>query len=130
MTSIELYEKLKPTFQTSAQLLPDGLTGNLSDMFSRFVRDAARCNAFNSDIYYDMRIIDDAMHSFNPDEEFEPIWVGFRKLGVDSTSFILSRIEDNNLYVSLCHNYFALYCVTVEKEDEGWYNIILSEYSV
>lgn len=132
MTSVELYKKLRPykTNTITAQLMSDGLSGNLSDMFSRFIKDAARCNGYNSDIFYDMKIIEKAMREYNPEEEFTPIWVGFRKHGVDGTNFILCKVENENMYGSLSYNYFALYSVMVEHEEPGWYNIILNEYAV
>ena len=132
MTSVELYNKLTPNNEKvfPAQLLSHGLSGNWSDMFSTFVKDAARCNGYNSDVYYDMKIIDESMQNFNPETEFEPIWVGFRKLGVDSTSYVLCRLEDQNVYSSLSRNYFALYSVCVENKDDNWYNVILREYYV
>lgn len=132
MTSKELYEKLIPADEKHyvGQLLDNGLSVNLSDMFSRFVKDAARCNGYNSDIYYDMKHIDEAMHEFDPDKEFEPIWVAFRKLGVDGTAYVLCRAEENNLYSSICDNYFALYCVTVEHNSYDFYSVVLREYPV
>lgn len=132
MTSKNLFEKMKPSEQHIylAQLNSHGLEFNQSDLFSRLIKDAARCNGYNSDIYYDMKYIDERMQEYNPDDEFEPIWIGFRKLGVDCTSFVLCRVADESVYGSLSSNYFALYCISIDGKEPGWYNVILNEYAV
>ena len=132
MTSKTLYEKMKPnsTRYYTAQLLQDGLNLNMSDIFTKLIRDAARCNHYSSDVFYDMKIIESAMQDFDPEKEFEPIWVGFRKLGVDSNGFILSRMDNEFMYGPLSQNYFALYSLTVEPKESGFYNVVFNEYNV
>jgi len=131
MTSEELYNKIKPIkiYRYSAQMLSDGLSFNVSDIFCRFVKDAARCNGYNSDVYYDMKYIEKRLREFK-EKEFEPIWVGFRKLGVDGTDYVLCRASDKQTYGTLASNYFALYSITIEKKDEGWYTVLLNEYDM
>jgi hypothetical protein len=132
MTSNELFKKIKPIEQHEyvAQLTQNGLNFNTSDMYSRLIKDAARCNSYNSDIFYDLKHIEDSFNSFNGDE-FEPIWIGFRKLGVDCTSFVLCRTSDKSFYGSLSSNYFALYSITVKYDAmRDWYVITLNEYGV
>lgn len=132
MTSEQLYEKLTPykTDKYFAQLLSDGLSVNLSDAFSKLIKDAARCNGYNSDVYYDLRTIDTAMKEFDPHKEFTPIWIGFRKLGVDGTSYILCKADNEAFYGSLSANYFALYSLTVENDHDDFYHVVLNEYTV
>jgi hypothetical protein len=132
MTSTELFEKIKPSNQTIyiAQYNSRGLDFNQSDLFSRLIKDAARCNGYNSDIYYDLCYIDDFMKHFEPAAGNEPIWLGFRKLGVDCTSFVLCRCENDFIYGSLAKNYFALYSISIEPDENGWYRVVLNEYPV
>ena len=132
MTNKELFDKLstKNTFRYPAQLDDRKLNVNLSDMFSRFIKDAARCNGYNSDIFYDMLFINNLVNDFGESAVNEPIWVGFRKLGVDGTAFVLSRLDDQHVYTSLSANYFALYSVVIEHDEGDWYNIYLCEYGV
>ena len=133
MTINELYAKLRASKEEiiSSQLLSDGLSANLSSFFTKLIKDAARCNNYSSDIFYSLNTIYDAMKAFRPRQEFTPIFVGFRRHGVDGNSFILSRLENDlrgNVY-SLGREYFALYSINVEKSDgEGWYNVIIREY--
>ena len=135
MTSKELYEEIKPRNEMNysyAYLTNDGLEINLEGMYSKFIKDAARCNCYNADVWYDIKIIKEAMTEFNPSEEFDPIWVGFRKMGVDSTSFVISRINENDNespYFILAQNYFALYSVNVVKDGDH-FNVVLREYGV
>ena len=131
MTSKDLFAKMKPSDQhVYLAQYNHGLDFNQSDLFSRLIKDAARCNGYNSDIYYDLRYIDDRMKDFDPSEDFDPIWVGFRKLGVDCTDFVLCRSRDEQTYGSLSQNYFALYSITVDHQNDGWYNVLLNEYAV
>ena len=133
MTSKELFEKLKPSEQKVylAQYNARGLDFNTSDMFSRLIKDAARCNNYNSDIYYDLSYIDDRLKHFEPAEDFEPIWIGFRKMGVDCTSFVLTRVNDESMYGSLSNNYFALYSISVERDNTDNFHVVwFNEYYV
>lgn len=132
MTSKELFEKMRPsnTQVYLAQYNSNGLDFNTSDMFSRLIKDAARCNNYNSDIYYDLCYIDKAMREFNPAEETEPIWIGFRKMGVDCTNFVLCRCGDDQVYGHMSTNYFALYSISIDKEEHGFYSVALNEYYV
>jgi len=134
MTSRELYEKVRPheVHYLLAQMNHDGLNVNISDIFSDMVKDAARCNNYNSDVYYDMCAIDDALKNYNPEESFDPIWIGFRKMGVDGTSYVLLRAEEDKSWpqMALSKNYFALYSLDVREKSDGLYNVVWSEYSV
>lgn len=132
MTSKDLFEKMTPSDKHVylAQHNSSGLDFNRSDLFSRLIKDAARCNGYNSDVYYDLVYIDQRMKEFNPGDEFDPIWIGFRKLGVDCTNFVLCRVSDEPVYGTLSQNYFALYSVTVQQNEYDWYNVTLNEYAV
>ena len=130
MTIQELYAKLttSKTDTAHAQMLADGLSVNISDFFTRLIKDAARCNSYSSDVYYDLCAIDRAIKAFRPGQTFAPIFVGFRRHGVDGNSFVLCRVGDNpyNVY----REYFALYSITVESGEDspGWYNVVFNEY--
>ena len=128
MTIRELYGKLRPskTSTASAQILADTVSVNLSDMFTRLIKDAARCNSYSSDVYYSLSEIDNAVRNYRNFAEFEPIFIGFRRHGVDGNSFILSRIEGDPYAVY--REYFALYSVAIEQKDAGWATVVFNEY--
>lgn len=132
MKSTDLFERLKPVETTSSFAVfgKNGLDFNYSGMFSKLIKDAARCNHYNSDIFYDLKHIESRLKEFNPEEEFEPIWIGFRKMGVDGTEFVIRRCEDQNCYGSLSNNYFALYSFIVYPNGENYYTAALNEYAV
>lgn len=132
MTSKELYSKLQPikTDYETAQLTENGLSVNMSGTYTKLIKDAARCNDYSSDIFYDLTTINDALETFDPDVEFEPIWIGFRKLGVDGTSFVMCRIDNANPLMSLTKTYFALYSIDIVSEGGGFYCIEINEYAV
>ena len=131
--SVELYEKLHPTNEQRTECHYDpstGLSFNTSSIFSQLIKDAARCNGYNSDVYYDLKGIDQRLESYNPDKEFDPVWIGFRKLGVDGTAFVLSRCDDKeSVFVNLDRTYFALYSFMIEKNDDRYY-AVFREYAV
>lgn len=157
MTSKELYEKLKPYKERrfTCRLLVDGLSMNLSDIFCPLIKDAARCNSYQSDVYYDLKLIESTLKEFRPEDiGFDPIWIGFRKMGVDGTRFVLTR-QENDTY--LTQSYFALYAITVQKrtytyeylkencpdlteeqttkliresEEDDFYDVVMTEYAV
>lgn len=133
-TARKLYKELVPIQieKYNAQMTGDGLSVNLSDMFSTLIKDAARCNGYQSDVYYSMCEINSRMKNYKPLDDFEPIFVAFRKLGVDGNNYILSRINDTNVSVriTLSREYFALYSIALEEDIPGWYNVIFSKYGV
>ena len=64
MTSQELFEKLKPSkTETFEGYYREGygLEVNFSDIFCQLIKDAARTNRFQSDVYYDLKEIEKAL---------------------------------------------------------------------
>lgn len=132
LTSQELFNAIKPFSRTEylAQLTENGLAFNPSDLYSTFIKEAARCNKFNSDVIFDIENLSERFHIYSG-KEFEPVWLGFRKLGVDGTDYVLLRLENELPWVSLTREYFALYSVSLElKNYEGLYNVVLNKYNV
>jgi hypothetical protein len=132
MTSRELYNKIKPTKQTLyfCRIELDGLVLNFSEIFCKLVKDAARCNGYNSDVYYVMKEIEDAFSYFSEEKAFEPIWVGFRRYGVDCTDYVLSRCDEDNVFSSLLKTYFTLYSIDVIQEEPGSYVVLFNWYAL
>lgn len=131
MTNKEFVSKFMVTHtdKYDLQLLADGLHGNITGAYDKLIKDAARCNRYCSDIIYEIDRIRDWMKNFNPNEESQPMLIGFRKDGVDSTAFVVDR-TGNDSY-KCYREYFALYSVDIEKtEYQGFYNLVLTEYAV
>lgn len=132
MTSHELYNKLKPNREQKlvAQLLEDGLNVNIVDFYTKLIKDAARCNSYSSDVVFDINYISRQLREFNKDTVFEPIWVGFRRHGVDSTAYVLSRIAEDGNTIELYKNYFALYSINVVEDPEypDFRVVVIGEY--
>lgn len=116
---------VKHEYTYQAQLTETGLSVNIFDAFSKLIKDAARCNYYNCDIYYDIKDINERFERF--DGEFEPKYIGFRKMGVDSNTYIYDRLQQGE---KLYNAYFAFYSVEVENEGCGFYKVIFKEYSV
>ena len=120
MTSAELFKTLKPSRTKEFEcyrLSTGGLSLNYSDVFSHLIKDAARTNRFQSDVYYSLKDIENTINNFDPDNMPDPIWVAFRKDGVDGTSYILVTYDDQNTYGSLSKRYFTLYSISFRRED-------------
>lgn len=123
MTSQELFEKLKPSkTETFEGYYREGygLEVNFSDIFCQLIKDAARTNRFQSDVYYDLKEIEKALNEYDPDEPPDPIWVAFRKDGVDGTSFLINAREQMNSNLYLSNRYFMIYSVSFRKENSKY----------
>lgn len=134
MTMTDLFNKLTPISveRYIAQRVDNVLSVNYSTLFCKLIKDAARCNNYQSDVFYTLKEIYDKVYNFCPEEHpkiLEPIWVGFRKMGVDSNNFIYCRISDNDFRIALSREYFALYCIRFEKDERGWW-VVVYEYGV
>lgn len=95
------------------------LSCNMSAIYSEFIKQAARCNRYNSDVIYDIQTINDAMETWTGEKTLFAI--GFRRDGVDGNSYIQSRLENDCRNVwDIYKYYFALYFVEVEDDPEGF----------
>lgn len=132
MKSRELYSDLKPikTEYHTSQVNSNGITVNMSGFITTLIKEAARCNNYSSDVIFDIDDIREAFCNYNPEEEFEPIWIGFRRYGVDGTDYVLSRVNSRDDISELRKHYFALYSIDVEKDSPGWCNVIINEYGM
>lgn len=132
MKSKELLGYLRPnnTNTYNAQLTENGLNCNLSSLFTHLIKDAARCNSYSCDVYFEMRAIENICNNFDPEKIPDPIWIGFRKLGVDCTYDIFHRLNNEPMYGTLSQNYFMLYRITFEKECDNFYKVVVNEYYV
>ena len=133
MTSWNLYDKMTPSSTDSyvGQITEAGVNTNLSSFYNRLIKDAARCNNYQSDVVYNIMELMDALKTFRDDTNLDPIWIGFRRDGVDGTNFVLSRAENgkDSPERNIRREYFALYSVVVEHDPEiGWVNIRINEY--
>lgn len=128
MTADEFTAKLtvKDVSKYSAQLT-NVLNANMSDIFTILIKDAARCNRYSSDIFYDLTAVRDRMEHFSRSEPFEKMLFGFRKDGVDCTNFVLSRCSNP---LDAYDEYFAFYSLGVEHEEDDFYKLVLTEYYV
>lgn len=126
MTSKELYKKLSPTSEEIefAQAVAGKVNWNTSSFFTKLIKDAARCNSYCSDVYYDMNAISEQLDNYTGD--FEPMWIGFRRNGVDGTNLILARIQDD--YLEVHNEYFALYSLNIIPDEGSWIKVITREY--
>lgn len=132
MTSKELFNKLKPSSKEEyvAQALTNGLSVNMSGIYSQLIKEAARCNNYNSDVVYDIESIQEKLAEFRQGDSWEPVFVGFRRHGVDGTDFVTTRCESpERAYEVIFKEYFALYSVDVEAESDGWYKIMFYKYN-
>ena len=104
---------------------------NMSSEYSQLIKEAARCNRYNSDIIYDIESIRDAFENFNAETDLPFFVIGFRRDGVDGNTFVLSRMEDRQPY-DLYKEYFAIYFVEVkeEKDYSTFYEVEVTGYTL
>lgn len=134
MTAREAFDKICWTARKeyTAQLTEQcGLSLNLEDFFTRLIKDAARTNRFSSDIRYTLNEIEDQLREFKEGDEWKPIFIGFRRDGVDGTSFVLSTINNaKDSSQAIRERYFAFYGIDVkqEKDYRYFYRLSICEY--
>ena len=131
MTSLQLYEELIPKYSNriNAHVLMTGINYNFSTFFTKLIKDAARCNRFSSDVIYDIEGLRELFGRYSSGDNPEPVWIGFRKDGVDGTRYIESKLTqaEDNIDI-LGDEYFVLYCVKIEPDEPGWCYITINEY--
>lgn len=136
MTSTELFNKLKPCSVKSVEGYyreGHGLDINYSDIFNKLIKDAARTNRFQSDVYYVLKEIETTLNDYNPENPPEPIWAACRKDGVDGTGFLIVAYNQEKTYGSLSSRYFVIYSVSFRQEDSEYgkrYYVDFNEYVV
>ena len=98
---------------------------NMSTIYTKLIKDAARCNCYSSDLLFDIQMFEDRLKSGEPCA----IYLGFRKMGVDGENFIVSRCNNG---ASVYSEYFALYRLELwpDEEGAGSYKVVLTEYAV
>lgn len=108
-----------------------GLESNMSSFFSALIREAAKCHNYGSDLIYDIDGIRDTMKEFNPEADDMPIiMMGFRKMGVDGNTFIVSRLEGNTHNIN--KEYFAVAALEVKRHDtyDDWFTLVCNIWHV
>ena len=130
MTSMELYKTLNPSMTETEkyQVFSNGVVSfNVSEFFTKLIKDAARCNSYSSDVVYSLFKINQILSNYQElAVGMEPVWIAFRRHGVDGTEYLLSRIGEYpyNLY----NKYFAAYSFYITPAEDGWCNVTINEY--
>ncbi|MBQ6520571.1 MAG: hypothetical protein IJI14_17820 [Anaerolineaceae bacterium] len=94
---------------------------NFSDIFTRLIQEAGRyCEHYASDLYYSLRSIDDSLRDASIGTHSQLF--GFREMGMDSTSFIMSAAEED--YCNFSYRYRSIWRLDVEVmyDPEYWYH--------
>lgn len=123
-----------------ARILNGRAEVNLSTPFTKLIKEAARCSFYSSDIIYDIEGINDRIEHFNLDNEdnYSPILIAFRKMGVDGNNFVLSRTREcsQNLKYSVAFppDYFSIFVFEFRKDEKysdlGYVNIVIRAYYI
>ena len=135
---IRKFDNRPPFFSETIDARFDSV--NLSSTFTAMIKEAARCNYYSSDLFYDMQAINDKIENFNTneDESYTPILVAMRKMGVDGNSFILSRVNDASARyehaIIFPSEYFSIFIIEFHKDNEysdlGYYKIEVRAYHI
>jgi hypothetical protein len=101
-----------------------GVDVNISTSFSALIKEAGKCNSYNSDVFYDLLSINNRLENFdfNDEEHYSPILIGFRKLGVDGNAFVRTKVEERSKKwahaIFFPEEYFSVFAVTFKKSKE------------
>ena len=62
---------------------------NWSSIATILIKEAAKCDSYSSDIFYDLKAIEETVKNGNS----ETFLLGFRDMGVDSKAFVEVRLD-------------------------------------
>lgn len=107
-----------------------GAEVNRSDVMSYLIKEVGtKVTHYQSDLYYDLHTINEAIDNWKPEEIMDDIYVGLRESGVDGNTFVIAGARNSSTARGFVDEYIALYKVSlreVEDETYKWKNIILS----
>ena len=107
-----------------------GADVNRSDIMSYLIKEVGtKVIHYQSDLYYDLHTINEAIDNWKPDEIMDDIYVGLRESGVDGNSFVIAGVVNSSTARGFVDRYIELYKISlreVEDETYKWKNIILS----
>lgn len=70
----------------------DKLQMNMSYIYSKLIKEAAKCKQFASDIIYDIASIEDSINEIQ-ECKTSNIVIGFRESGTDSNTYMKNRVK-------------------------------------
>ena len=87
---------------------------NCSDILSFLIKEAGRlCDYYASDLFYELIKVDELL--YKTEEDFHKrIAFGFREMGVDDNTFMISRLSNPDVYGSPDKIYRALYVLDID----------------
>lgn len=71
----------------------DKLQMNMSYIYSKLIKEAAKCKQFASDIIYDIASIEDSINEIQ-ECKTSNIVIGFRESGTDSNTYMKNRVRE------------------------------------
>lgn len=87
---------------------------NYTNIQSFLIKEAGSlCDCYASDLLFNLKEVDELLHQTETDFH-ERVAFGFRKSGVDSNKFTLSRLSQPNMYGSITNEYRALYVLDID----------------
>lgn len=88
---------------------------NYSSILTKLIQEAGRyCESYASDLFIDWSTIDE--HLREADFPGGTFLFGFRQMGVDGNTFVLSRYNNNGKYAR--YEYRSLWRLDIEREDD------------
>lgn len=103
-----------------------GADVNRSDIMSYLIKEVGtKVTHYQSDIYYDLHTINEAIDKWKPDEIMDDIYVGLRDSGVDGNTFVIAGAINSSTAKGFVDRYIALYKISLIEVKE-WNDIILS----
>lgn len=107
-----------------------GTDVNRSDVMSYLINEVGtKVTHYQSDLYYDLHTMNEAIDNWKPDEIMDDIYVGLRESGVDGNTFVIAGAVNSSIARGFVDRYIALYKISlreVEDETYKWNDVILS----
>ena len=116
----------KNIIEASGQFVNGHISVNLSSIWSRLIKEAARvCDFYASDLLIDIASVEEQLETFVRNGE-EHTWLfGFRRSGVDGNAFIAQRGIKSSEYVSMWS--LTLHHIENLGYDDAWFCVSLRQ---
>lgn len=118
--------KYNPFFEKEieARIVNGHTEAGMDAVYTAFIKEAAKCSYYASDLFYSLKEIDKRLETFDLDNEecFKPILVGIRKSGVDGTDYVTIRSMEASMSCAyaICYpaDYLSVFAITFERDRE------------
>lgn len=93
---------------------------NISDVYTRMIQEAGKCDNYASDILHDIEDLKERIEKM-PVNGNDRMYIGYRDMGTDGNVYLECREDDYE------ENYRAIHEISISKDTHGYIRVTLYE---